>query len=53
MEKKQELLGKKCGNEGLGEMGLGFKVWVLGESRMNSRRCKDLEIKRQSIVETE
>lgn len=52
MEKKQELLGKKYGKESLGEMVSGFKKWVLWESRENSRRCKDLEIKRESIVES-
>lgn len=56
MEKKWELLGKKhglgMGKEGIVEMGLGFKKWVLEGSRVKSRRCEDLEMKRESIVET-
>lgn len=44
---------KKWENKyGLGEMGLGFKKWVLGEIRVNSLRCEDLEMKRESIVNT-
>lgn len=44
---------KKWGNKyGLGEMGLGFMKSVLGEIRVNSRRCEDLEMKRESIVNT-
>lgn len=41
MEKKWELLGKKhglgMGKEGIVEMGLGFKKWVLEGSRVKSR----------------
>lgn len=45
MEKKKELLGKKL-RLGMENEDLGFKKWVLEETRVSNRGCEDFEMKR-------